>query len=513
MDPVPDSFLYMGNELIRRAMVDAGTLDRRSVLKGAGLAGITATTGLAGCTDISGGGNSEGLSIPDDPDAAVNGKSLKLAMDGGQNTLPFRWSKDEIKSRSGVELNDITGFPFAGLFDKLMTEFTAESDEFDMVGFFPQMMGTFAANGHLTPMDELTEIDGWEPNFDSILKPFREVYTQWGGSTYAIPFDGDVLMLVYRRDLFDKHDIEVPKTWTEFNEVARFFTEETDDVEHGVATFGKRGFSYGWFLTRFGGAGGKYFDEDMNPQINSEAGRKALESWKETIKYAPDDTASYAYVNLRDSFVKGNVAMVIQWADVPKKAALSDVTRGKWGGAPVPGFEDGGAASAMPVGRIVGIPSYVSDDRKLAAYRFIQLLTSAKISKHFISDPDCGQDPFRQSHFDDPSIFLQKNSLREDEPDSSIAFQNEESAKQYTDAVKATLEQGFPEPYWPGASSYINALDIETSRFVAGESTVDETLQNVESEWESIVEDLGKEQQKEHYSKVIESWKSAGLWN
>lgn len=490
------------------------SLERREMIK-YGAAASAAATGLSGCTGLlsGGGGGNQGVEIPDNPDEVVDGRTVNLAMDGGQNTLPARWAKDEIKSETGVGLGEITGFPFSGLYDKLMTEFTAQSDAFDMVGFYPQMLGTFAQNGHLTRLDDMMEIDGWEPNFDNVLKPFREILTQWDGSTYALPFDGDVLMLVYRRDLFEKHGIEVPETWSEFNEVARYFTEETDDVEHGVATYGKRGFSYGWFLTRFGGAGGIYFDEEMNPQINTEAGRKALESWQETIKYAPDETSSYGYVGLRDAFTKGNVAMVIQWTDVPKKAAASDVTKGKWGGAPVPGFEDGGAASAMPVSRVLGIPSYVSNEQKLAAYRFIQKLIDGEISKHYVSDPACGQDPFLSSHFDNPAIYTEPNPLRDGKESEEIAFESQESAEQYTSAVEATLEQGYPEPYWPGAKQYINALDIQASKFVSGQVGIDEFLENVQSEWNSIVDELGRESQREAYSNVVEAWKSAGLWN
>ncbi|MFB6196909.1 MAG: hypothetical protein ABEI52_01395, partial [Halobacteriaceae archaeon] len=76
-----------------------------------------------------------------------------------------------------------------------------------------------------------------------------------------------------------------------------------------------------------------------------------------------------------------------------------------------------------------------------------------------------------------------------------------------------TLEQGYPEPYWPGAPQYIEELSIEMSKFVAGDQGVDATLQNVESKWKSTVEELGKEQQKKHYQKVIQAWKNAGLWN
>ena len=487
-------------------------IDRRQFVKGVSAATVAAAAGLSGCTGDGGGGSGDGeMDIPDDPDSAVDGVSLSLAIDEGHNTNPFGWFNDSIREDTGVEVGEINGFGFTNLFSNLMTEFTSNSGAFDLVSFYPQYLGTFAANGHLTPLDDMMEIDGWDPDFDDMLKPFRQMYTQWGGNTYALPIDGDVLMLVYRRDLFEQHDIEVPETWSEFNEVARYFTEETDDIDHGVATFGKRGNAYGWFLNRFGGLGGVYFDEDMNPQINTEAGRRALESWQETIEYSPDDTASYGYPELRDAFTNGNVAMVIQWTDVPKKAAVSDATRGNWGGAPVPGWEDGRAASAMPVGRVLGVPSGISSEQKLAAYRFAQTFTLSEYSTHMVSDPGCGEDPFRTSQLSNPEAFTQENPYR-DAPEESVAFESMESAEQYTSAVQATLEQGYPVPYWPGSQDYIEALDIEMSRFVSGEVGVEEALENVESEWESIVEDLGREQQQEYYSNVIDAWQNAGIW-
>jgi len=491
---------------------DRVDLKRRQFVKYASAASVAATTGLSGCLSGGGGdGDSGAVSIPDDPDGAVDGESITLAMDAGHNTRPFNWFKDEIEGDTGVTLDTIEGFGFADLPQKLQTEFNAQSDAFDLAVFFPQYLGTMAANGHLTPLDSMMEIDGWDPAFDSLLKPFRQMYTQWGGNTYALPIDGDVLMLVYRKDLFENHGITVPETWAEYNEAARYFTEETDDIPYGAATYGKRGFSYGWFLTRFGGAGGVYFDEEMNPQINTEAGQKAMQNLADGLEYMPDETASYGYAGLRDAFLNEQVAMVIQWTDVPKKAAASDTVADKWGGAPVPGFEGQTAASAMPVGRVMGVPKYVSDTKKLAAYRFAETFTGTKYSPHMVSDPRCGEDPFRTEHFADPSIYSTENPFS-DETEGSISFPSQEAAEEYASAVQATLEQGYPEPYWPGAPQYINALDIEVSKLVSGQVDVDQALQNVEDEWNSIVEELGRESQKEAYSNVIDAWKNAGIW-
>jgi multiple sugar transport system substrate-binding protein len=476
-------------------------------------------TGIAGCAGQSGGDQDSGGSdtaepTPENPDEIVDGMSVVHAMDEGHNTNPFNWFSDEIEAETGVSLENVIGFSFTGLYSNLVTEFTSGQTSFDMFSFYPQFLGEFAANGHAAPLDPYMDIDGWDPQFDDLLKPFRQMYTQWGGNTYALPIDGDVLMLVYRKDLFEKHNQEVPTTWGEFNEVARYFTEETNDIDYGVASFGKRGFAYGWFLTRFGGAGGVYFDEDMNPQINSEAGRMALESWQETLEYADPNSPSYGYAELRDAFLNERAAMVIQWTDVPKKAAVTPSVADNWGGAAVPGFDGMTAASAMPVGRVMGISNYISDDKKLAAYRWAQAFSLPKYSSHMVSDPGCGEDPFRTSHFENEgAVFTQPNPHREGQPPESVAFSSAEKAKEYADSVQATLEQGYPVPYWPGAQAYIEVLDTNISEFVSGQQGIEETLSTVEEEWTAIVDERGRDQQIEYYSNVIDAWKNAGIWN
>ncbi|MFB6111812.1 MAG: ABC transporter substrate-binding protein [Halobacteriaceae archaeon] len=491
-----------------------GSLNRRQFVKLASAAAATGATASAGCLGLGGDGGAAGqVDIPDDPDGAVDGMSITHAMDQGHNTNPFDWFSDEIESDTGVSLGGIQGFSFTGLYSNLVTEFSSGETSFDLFSFYPQFLGEFAANGHAVPLDNMMEVEGWGPNFSDLMDPFRTMYTQWDGSTYALPIDGDVLMLVYRKDLFEQHNKEVPQTWQEFNEVARYFTEETDDIPYGAATFGKRGFSYGWFLTRFGGAGGIYFDADMNPQINTEAGRMALESWKETLEYADPNSPSYGYAELRDAFLNERAAMVVQWTDVPKKAAASDTVADAWGGAAVPGFAGKTAASSMPVGRVLGVSNYISDERKLAAYRFGQAFSSSKYSQHMVSDPDCGEDPYRASHFENPEVFTQTNPYRDGTPQSSIAFSSMEKAEEYTSAVQSTLQQGYPVPYWPGAQNYIEALDVEISKFVSGQQGVDATLSSIEDEWNSIVDDLGREQQRDYYQNVISAWKNAGIWS
>ncbi|WP_228033888.1 ABC transporter substrate-binding protein [Streptomyces spongiae] len=45
--------------------------------------------------------------------------------------------------------------------------------------------------------------------------------TTFEGRTYALPVDIEPMVFLYRKDLFTKHDIAVPKTWAEFESAAR----------------------------------------------------------------------------------------------------------------------------------------------------------------------------------------------------------------------------------------------------------------------------------------------------
>jgi multiple sugar transport system substrate-binding protein len=50
-------------------------------------------------------------------------------------------------------------------------------------------------------------------------------------AVYAIPQDIGPMMFYYREDLFNKYDLEVPKTWDEFAETARKLKKEDADVD------------------------------------------------------------------------------------------------------------------------------------------------------------------------------------------------------------------------------------------------------------------------------------------
>ena len=451
---------------------------------------------------------------------AISALSVKVVVfgDQGHNLVPLEWIKDEA-SKKGIEI-EIVGVPFTAVYEKLKTEFVGGTGAYDLVIFYPIYLGEFADFGYLRPLDDyIKELD---PHLEDVIPAYRELYLKYGGHVYALPYDGDILNLYYRRDLFENeeekanfkkkygYDLKPPETWKELRDVAEFFTRKKGEklagkiLDHdfyGYAFYGARGFCYAWWNNRFASYGGVYFDRDMNPMINSEAGVKALEDMIDIMKFCPPDVLSYGYEELKDAFLLDRVAMVVQWPCVWKKGQDPKQSKivGKIGVAHVPGVKkpDGTIyyRAAAPVGRVLGIPTTAKHPKE--AY-WIAWMLSYKLSTECVSTSKTGLDPYRYSHVNHPEAFSE--------------FAPAEEAKRYLDAVMQNLEHAFPDLNIPGAGEYLDALDLYITSALAGKMSPKEALDKAAERWNEITDMLDRERQKKIYNNMIENWKKLGFW-
>jgi len=350
----------------------------------------------------------------------------------------------------------------------------------------------------------------------------RELNCKYGGKLYALPYDGDVLNLYFRKDLFENateqanfkkqfgYDLKAPDTWDQFLDIAKFFTRKKGQTLagqvlkedfYGSAELAARGFSYAWWLARFGSLGGVYFDENMKPMINSDRGVKALDLFKESLKYSPPDVMAYGYEELKNVYLDGRIAMMVQWSDIQKKAQDPSISKiaNKSGIAIMPGSVVNGKivrSAPMPVGRVLAVPK--TSRNAEAAYIAARYL-SVETSLHDVSSPETGLDPYRKSHVANPKAFAQ-------------ILGNEAAAKEYLNVVGQNLENAYPEINIPGAGNYQDVLDLYINRALSGEMNSKAALDTAAKEWEQITKKLGADKQKEIYLKTVETWKMLGIW-
>jgi multiple sugar transport system substrate-binding protein len=450
-----------------------------------------------------------------------NNVTINVVGDAGHNLLPYEFWKDHFP-KAGISIK-IIEVPFEGVYEKEKTEFVAGSGAFDVVTFYPAYIGDFASNGYLEPLDEYMKKQPdsvWNPHQEDVLPPFRELYNKWGGKTYALTIDGDAHMLIYRKDLLADpsekaafkakygKDLRPPQTWDDWLQVGSFFTRKKgqklagktlDRDFYGSAEFAKRGFSFAWFVDRWAASGELYFDDSMNPQINTPTAVKALQNFVDSLKNAPPDVRAYGYDELRDALLKGNVAMVVQWTDVPKKGADPSQSQvvGKLDYGRVPGLLINGAVvhrAMMPVGRVVAVAA--SSKNKLAAY-WVAKHVAYDMSLEDVSTALTGLDVNRGVHFKHPEVYSD--------------FKSKAEAAAYLDRVKEALADGYPEIFIPGAAQYEDAMDLHVNKALAGQETSKQALDAVAKEWNAITDRLGRQKQIQLWKQAQQSYKTAGL--
>ncbi|MEM1049104.1 MAG: extracellular solute-binding protein [Pseudomonadota bacterium] len=218
------------------------------------------------------------------------------------------------------------------------------------------------------------------------------------GSLFGIPFGSETSVLGYRKDIFEKHGLSVPKTYDELLDVACKIPE----LEPGMGGMASRAASGHHashaFLLHLAPLGGRVFDDAWNPIINNDAGLKAANALKTIVDCGPEGSQTFGVAEAAASFMQGNAAMFMD--SIAFAAQFEDPSKskvvGKVGWALHPegvrrGSQTGGFGIAIPK----------NAQNKEAAFLLMQWLTSKKGDKLVAM---AGGNPSRFSTYADPEV-------------------------------------------------------------------------------------------------------------
>lgn len=157
----------------------------------------------------------------------------------------------------------------------------------------------------------------------------------------GFPVMGTMQFMFYRKDLFENDEIRrafekengfalhPPRTWTEFNIVAKFFTRKHNPlspVEYGTTLCAGNGTSMvDEFLPRMWSFGGSMLGKRGEVLLRSTENVRALDSLRETYQLAPDQCGSYWWSEALKDLCGGKYAMVQGFSSLfPASATSAD---------------------------------------------------------------------------------------------------------------------------------------------------------------------------------------------
>lgn len=199
---------------------------------------------------------------------------------------------------------------------QVTTDIATGAGRFDIVTLGPYETPLWAGNEWLLPLDGL----GGDYDIDDIIPSIRSSLS-YDGSTYAVPFYGESSFTMYRTDLFEEAGLTMPEqpTWDDILAAA----EQLDDPSgtRGMCLRGQAGWGENVALVTAmaNSYGGRWFDTEWQPQLESDAWREAVSTYVALGQVADQSSATLGYNENLDLFREGRCAI---WVDSTAAASF-----------------------------------------------------------------------------------------------------------------------------------------------------------------------------------------------
>jgi multiple sugar transport system substrate-binding protein len=232
------------------------------------------------------------------------------------------------------------------------------------------------------------------------------------GAIRAVPFNIDVGLLFYRKDLLEKHQFSPPTTWTELLEQSDAIIAEEGAARPTLIGYAGQFDKYEGLVCNalefIESRGGALVDDHGRPALASPQAIAALRFIRDELLHNPAHPRRASGYLLtakeqesRDMFARGDAVFLRSWPETwnivndPARSAVS----GRVGMAPLPTF-DGGRHVGTLGGWQLGIASY--SPRQALAWKFIAFMTGHETQRQLAIGQ--AQTMARMTIYDDPTL-------------------------------------------------------------------------------------------------------------
>ncbi|PPB49415.1 sugar ABC transporter substrate-binding protein [Arthrobacter pityocampae] len=329
-------------------------------------AAVLSALTLAGC-GAGGGGTA----------SADDAESLTVLVEAG-GKAELTGVAEKFTEETGTDVTFVE-LPYEGLYNRLNTEFSSGSTSFDVAALDAIWLSTFA--DAVTPLNDM-----FTDEVTSDLFPALVEEAQVGEDFVGMPVWTNSEILFYRTDLFEDpaekaafkdeygYDLDPPTTWEQYQDVAQFFTRDTDgdgqtdlygtDVKGAVETE--------WLATvSQSGAENMVLSPEGDVTVNDADHLAALDFYvglNNDLKVSPPGAAQIDWAGAQNLFYQGETAMMRFWAHAYPQTPEDSPVAGKIGAAPMIGGP--GGVAGVPGPWYLSIPK--TTEKQETANEFLQ---------------------------------------------------------------------------------------------------------------------------------------------
>jgi multiple sugar transport system substrate-binding protein len=378
--------------------------------------------------------------------------------------------------------------PWTEFAARMLNELNSGGQLCDLMIGDSQWIGGGAESGHYVKLNDFFDANGID--MADFIPATVTGYAEWPKNTpnyYALPAFGDVVGWTYRKDWFERPELQeefqttygrplgVPATLEELKDIAQFFQGRDIDgtTVYGAAIYTERGsegitmgvtnalYNYGFM-----------YEDPANPYaldgfVNSAGAVAGLEFYKELYDTATPPGSSNWYMGENiDAYRSGQVAMQMNFAFIwPGVEADENVGGGRSGYFPNPAGPAGQFAQLG--GQGISVVAY--SEKQEAALEYIQWFAQPEVQARWW---ELGGYSALRAVVEDPNFAT-----------------SQPYAQTFLDSM-AIVKDFWAEPAY--ADLLLAMQDRVHNYVVAGEGTAQEALDGLVADWTEIFEDEGK---------------------
>jgi multiple sugar transport system substrate-binding protein len=257
---------------------------------------IPLLSGCLGSKKETSGDNAEGITI-----------RIASSETGAANMEVLEKAGKEYEEKFGVKVIS-EAVPLAEIFTKInATSGTSAQYDAFLTGFIGHI-SLLQEQDKLAPVDDIIEsLGGKEDFYDGhILFPIND-------QVYWVPYDYNLAYGYIRTDWLEEKGLSIPKTWDDFINVAKKFSDKSNN-KYGLIMPLKSDGATNWITSSLLWSNGvRIFDDEWNVILDSkEMKPKVVESLnllKELYPYMPAEAANASYAEMTEAFISGQVGM------------------------------------------------------------------------------------------------------------------------------------------------------------------------------------------------------------
>jgi multiple sugar transport system substrate-binding protein len=376
-----------------------------------------------------------------------------------------------MKANPGIEVKSEIGGATSELQGQYLTTVLAAKDaSLDMMLIDVIRPAQFVANGWLEPLDKFLGGDDDRKAFLSGYVPGPVTADTINNELWALPATTDTQFLYYRKDLLEKYNAQVPKTWEEVIATA-------DKIMKGEANPQLQGLNFQGapiegavctFLQPFWAAGGE-ISSGGKVTVDNDLGRKALNLWVDAINKSKVSTLAMAESRTDDSrkvMQAGNAVFGLNWgyAWAHFQGSSPDPTKvkGNIGVTRLPTFVGGKASANCQGGWQWGISAFGKN--KEAAFKLAKYMSSVEAGRELSIKG--GFLPVRKALYNDPKVL---------------------AANPHYSALYPVILKAKPRPVTANYPKVSEIIRTNVNQVVAGAKSVDQALKDMQAALEPLL--------------------------